>query len=353
MSQLFDTYTLRGVTLRNRIGVSPMCQYSSENGIANQWHLVHLGSRAVGGAALVIAEATAVEPRGRISPNDIGIWSDDHAAALAPIAAFIKDQGAVAGIQLAHAGRKAGTSRPWEGHHPLSNSEGGWDIIAPSAIPFSAGYRTPQAMTLEDIEQVKTAFRDATVRALDAGFKWIELHGAHGYLMHEFLSPIANTRTDEYGGSFDNRTRLLTETVRLMRAVCPDSIPLTVRFSCTDWIEDGWNGDDLVELARRLIGEGVDLIDCSSGGIAPQQKVPTGPGYQVQFAEAIRHETGMPTAAVGLVTEPTHADAIVRGEQADLVFLARELLRDPYWAIHAAQTLDQTAPVPPQYARAF
>ncbi len=356
MAHLFEPLTLRGVTLRNRIGVSPMCQYSCENGMATDWHLVHLGSRAVGGAALVIAEATAVEARGRISPHDLGIWSDAHAEPLARIAHFIQQQGAVPGIQIAHAGRKAGTQRPWEGHHPLSDEEGGWAILAPSAVPYADNYRTPVAMTLDDIAQVQAAFRDAAARADAAGFEWLELHGAHGYLIHEFLSPIANQRDDAYGGSFENRIRFLLETVRAIQTVWSKAKPFTVRLSCTDWIEGGWSSDDTVEVARRLKTEGVDLIDCSSGGISPQQQLPNKsgyPGYQVPFAEAVRHGAGIPTAAVGLISAPTHADAIIRSGRADLVLLARELLRSPYWALHAAQELKQLVPVPPQYLRAF
>ncbi len=353
MPHLFEPFAQRGVSFRNRIGVAPMCQYSCENGMATDWHFVHLGSRAVGGAGVVIAEASGVEARGRISPQDLGIWSDAHAQALAPTAAFIKAQGAVAGIQIAHAGRKAGTSRPWEGHHSLSNSGGGWEIIAPSAIPFSDSYRTPQAMTKADIAQVQAAFRDAAARSIAVGFELIELHAAHGYLMHEFLSPISNQRTDEYGGSFENRIRFVIETARLVRSVMPDNKPLWARFSCTDWIEGGWDIEQSIELARRLKREGVDMIDCSSGGIAPQQKVKAGASYQVPFAEAIRCDAAIATAAVGLITEPMQADAIVRNGQADMVLLARKMLDDPYWVLHAAQALEQPAPVPPQYLRAF
>lgn len=353
MAHLFDPFTLKSVTLRNRIGVSPMCQYSCVDGMATDWHLVHLGSRAVGGVGLVIAEATAVEARGRISPHDLGIWSDTHVEPLARVARFVKEQGAIPGIQLAHAGRKAGTQRPWEGHHPLSDAEGGWDIIAPSAVPFNDGYRTPAEMTHDDIQLVQVAFRDAAARAQDAGFEWLELHGAHGYLNHEFLSPIANHRSDEYGGDFDNRARFLIETVRAVKQVWSDDKPFTVRLSCSDWIDGGWTLDDSVELARWLKGEGVDLIDCSSGGIAPHQKVRPEPGYQVRFAETIRRGAGIPTAAVGLITEPAHADDIVRSGCADVVLLGRELLRAPYWTLNAAGALDQPAPVPPQYERAY
>ena len=356
MTHLFEPFTLRGVTLRNRIGVSPMCQYSCVDGMATDWHLVHLGSRAVGGAGLVIAEATAVEARGRISPRDLGIWTDAHAGVLAKTAAFIKEYGAVAGIQLAHAGRKASTYHPWDGRHgAVSYEEGGWDVIAPSAIAFNEAYRMPHEMTLDDIRQVQEAFREAAARALDVGFEWIEIHGAHGYLIHSFYSPISNQRTDAYGGSFENRTRFLREIARMVRTVVPERLPLTVRLSCSDWIEGGWTIEDTVELARCLKDEGVDLIDCSSGGVSPQQRIPNGgyAGYQVPFAEAVRHGAGVATAAVGLITEATHADEIVRNGRADLVYLAREMLRDPYWAIHAAHELKQPASVPPQYLRGY
>jgi 2,4-dienoyl-CoA reductase-like NADH-dependent reductase (Old Yellow Enzyme family) len=356
LTHLFDPFTLRGLTLRNRIGVSPMCQYSCEDGFATDWHLVHLGSRAVGGAGLVIAEATAVEARGRISPRDLGIWTDAHAEALAKTAHFIKEQGAVAGIQLAHAGRKASTFHPWEGRHGgVPNDEGGWEVIAPSAIPFSDTYRQPYEMALDDIQQVQTAFVDAAKRALDVGFEWLELHGAHGYLIHSFYSPLSNHRTDAYGGSFENRARFLREIAQRVRAVVPDHLPLSVRLSCTDWVEGSWDGEDTVELARLLKADGVDLIDCSSGGVSPQQKIPNGgyAGYQVPFSEAVREGAQIATAAVGLITDPTHADEIIRNGRADLIYLARELLRDPYWALHAAQQLKHSAPVPSQYLRGF
>ncbi|HVU12928.1 MAG TPA: NADH:flavin oxidoreductase/NADH oxidase [Phototrophicaceae bacterium] len=357
MAHLFEPFTLKGVTLRNRVGVAPMCQYSCENGLATNWHLVHLGSRAVGGAAVVIAEATAVEARGRISPQDLGIWSDAHAEALAPTAKFIKENGAVPGIQLAHAGRKASTYRPWAGKHGgVPDEEGGWPVIAPSAIPFSDTYRQPSAMSLDDIHAVQMAFRDAAVRALDAGFEWIEIHGAHGYLMHEFLSPLSNQRTDQYGGSFENRLCFVIETARLVRAVVPERLPLTIRLSCSDWVEGGWDLEGTVELAKRLKAEGVDLIDCSGGGNSTRQQVPNNggyPGYMVPFAEMVRREAEVATAAVGLISSPAHADEIIRNDRADLVFFAREMLRDPYWPIHAAKALKQDAPVPPQYLRGY
>lgn len=355
MSHLFDPLTLRGVTLRNRIGVSPMCQYSAHDGVANDWHLVHLGSRASGGAALVIAEATAVEARGRISPQDLGLWQDGQIEMLARITAFIKSQGAVPAIQLAHAGRKASTAQPWAGGGPVGVDKGGWQPVGASALPFADNYPTPTALSTQEVEGLVRLFAEATVRANDAGFDWVEIHAAHGYLLHSFLSPLSNQRTDRYGGSFDNRIRLLLETAHAMRQVWPDAKPLTVRISCTDWVEGGWTLEESIELARRLKDEGVDLIDCSSGGTAPAAKIPVGAGYQTPFAERIRREAGIPTAAVGLITQPMQADEIVRNGRADVVLLARELLRDPYWPLHAAKVIHQreNSPVPPQYARAF
>jgi len=353
MSHLFDPLTIRGVTLRNRIGVSPMCMYSAEDGMANDWHLVHLGARAVGGAGLIIAEATAVEARGRISPADLGIWRDDQIEPLARIARFVKSQGAVPGIQIAHAGRKAGSARPWEGGKPLSDELGGWEVVAPSAVPFADGYRTPHALTGDEIAQIVACFRDGARRLALAGFEWLEIHAAHGYLLHSFLSPISNQRTDEYGGSFDNRIRIVIDVARAIRTVWSEDKPLTIRFSATDWIEGGWDIEDSVELARRLKPEGVDLIDCSSGGIAPGIKIPVGAGYQVPLAEQVRHGAQIATAAVGLITSAQHADEIVRSGQADVVLLARELLRDPQWALRAAHTLGQPVPFPQQYHRAY
>ena len=350
---LFDPLTIKGVTLRNRIGVSPMCQYSSEDGFANDWHLVHLGSRAVGGAALVIAEATAIEPRGRISPHDLGIWKDEHVEPLARAAHFIREHGAIPGIQIAHAGRKAGVARPWQGGKPLSDAEGGWHVIAPSAIPFGDDYRTPHELTSEEICGLVSLFRDAAVRAREAGFEWMEIHGAHGYLIHSFLSPVANRRTDEYGGSFEHRIRFALEVVRAVRSVWPDDKPLTVRLSATDWLEGGWTVEDSVALAQRLKGEGVDLIDCSSGGIAAHVRVPVGASYQVPLSERVRHGAQIATAAVGLITEPMQADEVIRNGRADIVLLARELLRNPHWVLDAARALKHEAPVPPQYLRAF
>ena len=353
MPHLFDPLTLRGTTLRNRIGVSPMCQYSCVDGLATDWHLVHLGSRAVGGAGLVMVEATAVEARGRISPADLGLWSDAHAEPLARIARFVKRQGAVPGIQLAHAGRKASTAVPWKGSGSLADAEGGWPTIAPSAIPFSPKDRTPAEMTAADVAAVLDAFRRAAARAREAGFDVVELHAAHGYLAHSFLSPLSNRRTDAYGGTFANRTRFVLEALRALRTEWPDGKPVFVRLSCTDWADGGWTLDDSVALARLLKIDGADLVDCSSGGAVPDAKVAVGPGYQVPFAERIRREAGIPTAAVGMITEPAEAEAILSGDRADLVLLAREELRNPYWPIRAAKELGQEArlDVPPPYWR--
>jgi 2,4-dienoyl-CoA reductase-like NADH-dependent reductase (Old Yellow Enzyme family) len=353
---LFEPLTIRSVTLRNRVGVSPMCQYSSEDGVATDWHLVHLGSRAIGGAALVIAEATAVSPEGRISPGDAGIWADKHIEPIARINRFIKQHGAVPGIQLAHAGRKASDSRPWEDTLQLADDAGGWPTLAPSAIAFGGELtKVPRAMTDADITKVQNDFVTAAKRSLSAGVEWLELHFAHGYLAHEFLSPISNQRMDRYGGSFENRIRFALETTRAVRAAWPDRLPFTVRLSCSDWVPGGWDIEQSVELARRLKAEGVDLIDCSSGGSVPNAKIAIGPGYQVPFAERIRRDAGMATAAVGFITEPKQADDIIRNGQADIVLLARELLRDPYWPAHAARTLGHKdkLPAPVQYARAW
>ena len=353
MSALFTPLTIREVTFRNRIAVSPMCQYSSEDGFANDWHLVHLGSRAAGGAGLVIMEASAVEARGRISPQDHGIWKDEHIAFLARIAAFLRQQGAVAGIQLAHAGRKASTYRPWDGSGAVPPEAGGWQPVAPSPVAFQPDYPFPAELTRDEIAGLAVSFAAAARRALDAGFQVVELHFAHGYLMHEFLSPLSNHRTDEYGGPFENRVRFALETVRAVRAVWPEGLPLFVRISASDWVEGGWDIDESVGLSRRLSALGVDLIDCSSGGLAPQQKIPLGPGYQVPFAARIRREAEIRTAAVGLITTPQQADEIVRGEEADLVLLAREFLRDPYFPLHAAKALGEAVQPPVQYRRAF
>ncbi len=356
MAHLFAPFTVKSVTLRNRIGVSPMCEYSSEDGVATDWHLVHLGSRAIGGAGLVIAEATAVSSAGRITPGDAGIWAEKHVEPLARINRFVKAHGAVPGVQLAHAGRKASAARPWEGGAHLADSAGGWTPVAPSAVAFGGELtKVPQALTVAGIEQVQADFVAAAQRSLAAGYEWLELHAAHGYLFHEFLSPLSNRRTDAYGGSFENRIRFLIETTRAVRAVWPDRLPLTARLSCTDWTEGGWDIEQSVELSLRLKADGLDLIDCSSGGGVPHAKIPVGPGYQVPFAERIRREAGIATAAVGLITEARQAHDIIRTGQADVVLLARELLRDPYWPAHAARTLGQAAAVPPplQYARAW
>ncbi len=351
---LFQPLTVRSVTLRNRIGVSPMCQYSADDGVANDWHFVHLGSRAVGGAGLVIAEATAVAPEGRITPGCLGLWSDKHIEPLARIAKFVKQHGAVAGLQMAHAGRKASAARPWEGGAHLSETQGGWETIAPSAIPFGGDLnKVPRAMTEADIARVQNAFAAAARRALAAGFEWLELHAAHGYLFNEFLSPLANRRADQYGGSFENRIRLLLDTTRAVRKIWPDHLPLAVRISAIDWKEGGWQIEDSIALARLLKAEGVDLIDCSSGGVVPDAKIVVRPGYQVTFAEQIRQGANIPTAAVGFITEPKPADDIVRNGQADVVLLARKMLADPYWPAHAARALGHKLPPPNQYARAW
>ena len=354
MSALFTPLTIRDVTFRNRIAVSPMCQYSSVDGFANDWHLVHLGSRAAGGAALVIMEASAVESRGRISPQDHGIWKDEHIAHLARITDFIRQQGAVPGIQLAHAGRKASTKRPWQsGPVAVTPEAGGWQPVAPSAMAFQPDYPHPAELTRAEIAGVTESFAAAARRALTAGFQLVELHFAHGYLAHEFLSPLSNLRTDEYGGPFENRIRFAMETARAVRAVWPENLPLFARISATDWVDGGWDLEQSVELSRRLGALGVDLIDCSSGGLDPRQKIALVPGYQAPFAERIRREAGVRTGAVGLITTPQQADDIVRNGQADLVLLAREFLRDPYFPLHAAKVLGDTVAPPVQYQRAF
>lgn len=351
---LFTSLQLRDVRLRNRIMVSPMCQYSSVDGYANDWHLVHLGSRAIGGAAVVLTEAAAVTPEGRISPDDLGVYHDGHIEMLSRIFRFVEKHGAVPGTQLAHAGRKASTSSPWKGNHPASESERGWrPIIAPSALSFDTGYQTPQELDAPGIQRVVDAFAAAARRVLDAGGKIVEIHAAHGYLLHEFLSPLSNRRTDSYGGSLENRTRIVREVVQEVRRVWPERYPLFVRISATDWVEGGWDIKQSVELARQLKPLGVDLFDCSSGGLVPDAKIPVGPGFQVPFAERIRRETGLATGAVGLITEPEQADDIIRSGKADMVLLAREFLRQPYWPLHAARKLEQTLSAPKQYGRVF
>ena len=356
-AHLFAPLTLRSVTLRNRIMVSPMCQYSSVDGFVNDWHLVHLGSRAVGGAGLVFTEAAAVEARGRISPADLGIYREEHLPGLRRLTEFGRAQGAVIGIQLAHAGRKASTHRPWDKTPPtVPASEGGWTTVAPSPLAFSPTYPNPQALSRPEIAQVVEDFALAARRAAQAGFEVIELHAAHGYLLHQFLSPVANGRSDDYGGSLANRQRIVVEVVDAVRSEWPDSLPLFVRLSATDWLEGqsqpGWRLEDTLELTRTLSTHGVDVVDVSSGGLSPAQKITVGPGYQVPFAERIRRETGLRTAAVGMITEPAQADAIIREGQADLVALARELLRNPYWPQRAARELGQPLDWPLQYERA-
>ncbi len=349
---LFSQLKLRGVTFRNRVFVSPMCQYSSPGGQVGDWHLVHLGSRAVGGAALVLTEATAVSPEGRISPDDAGIWSDGLAERFAPIAAFIRSQGAVAGLQLAHAGRKASTTVPWRGDGPVAVADGGWQAIAPSALPFAAGQPAPRAMAEADLAAVRGQFVAAARRAAGAGFQVVELHIAHGYLLHQFLSPLSNRRDDGYGGTLDGRMRFPLEVAAAVRAAWPEELPLFVRISATDWVEGGWGPDDAVAFARRLKDAGVDLVDCSSGGLVPNAQVPVGPGYQTPFAARVRREAGIASGAVGMITEPFQAEQIVATGEADAVLLARALLRDPYWPLHAAHALGAEGAWPDQYLRA-
>jgi len=354
MSLLLEPYTLRQLTLLNRIAVSPMCQYSCVNGLANDWHLVHLGSRAVGGAGLIFTEATAVTEDGRITPEDLGLWNDEQIEPLQRITRFITAQGAVAGIQLAHAGRKASTWRPWLGKHgSVPADEGGWTPVGPSPIAFDPNHTAPTQLDESQIQAVIQAFVDAAHRALTAGFKVVEIHAAHGYLLHQFLSPLSNQRRDQYGGSFENRIRLTLQVTEAVRAVWPQELPLFVRVSATDWVEDGWNPDETVELARRLKTLGVDLIDVSSGGTSSNAEIPVGPGYQTRFAERVRKESGIATGTVGMITEPAQAEHILRTGQADIILLARELLRDPYWPLHADDDLGgRKATWPAQYQRA-
>jgi 2,4-dienoyl-CoA reductase-like NADH-dependent reductase (Old Yellow Enzyme family) len=353
MPGLFDPLAIRELTFANRVFVSPMCQYSSDDGYANDWHFVHLGSRAIGGAGLVMTEATAVLPEGRISPQDLGIWADGHIEMLARIVSFIHEQGSVAGMQLAHAGRKASTRRPWEAPGKVPESEGGWEkVAAPSALAFTDNYPMPKALTSDGIQEVIAAFAAAARRACQAGFRVVEIHAAHGYLIHEFLSPLSNRRADDYGGSFENRTRLCREIVAAVRSAWPKELPFFVRISSTDWVDGGWNIDESVKLAAQLKPMGVDLIDCSSGGNVPHAKIPVGPGYQVAFAERIRREAEIMTGAVGMITSPVQAEHIIRTEQADAVIMAREFLRDPYWPLRAARELDEQIAWPVQYLRA-
>jgi 2,4-dienoyl-CoA reductase-like NADH-dependent reductase (Old Yellow Enzyme family) len=353
MAHLFSSLKIKNIEFKNRIVVSPMCEYSSEDGFANDWHLVHLGSRAIGGAALVIAEATAISPEGRISPGDLGIYKDEHIEKLKQITDFIHAHGSVAGIQLAHAGRKASHQEPWNGGKQIpSTHENGWKQFAPSAISFTGTEEAPVELDKQGIEKVKTDFKTATMRVLKAGFKVIEIHAAHGYLIHEFYSPLSNHRTDEYGGSFENRIRLLLEMIDSVKEVWPEDHPLFVRISSTDWTEGGWTGDDSVALAKVLKDKGVDLVDCSSGGNVAGAKIPLKPGYQVEFAEKVRREAGILTGAVGLITEPVQADEIIKNNQADMVLLAREFLRDPYFPLRAAHVLGHEIKWPVQYERA-
>ena len=358
-TNLFSPFTLRSVTFRNRIAVSPMCQYISENGFANDWHLVHLGSRAVGGAALVVVEASAVEARGRITPDDLGIYLDAHVEKLKQITQFMESYGAVPGIQIAHAGRKASTLNPWKlgNRHvkqALSNEDGGWDVVGPSEVPFSDTSRLPAALSVSEIHEIQDKFVDAAKRALAAGFKFLEIHSAHGYLLHSFYSPLSNFRTDDYGGSFENRVRFLLETVEKVRRAWPEELPLSVRISASDWVEGGWTSDDSVQLARLLKQRGVDIVDCSSGMLRSDDRYNMGPGWQVPLAEAVRNGAELPTVAVGEITEPEQANKIIAEGKADLVMLAREFMRDPYWPYHAAKTLGiDAATLPKNYTYAL
>jgi 2,4-dienoyl-CoA reductase-like NADH-dependent reductase (Old Yellow Enzyme family) len=353
-SHLFSPLTLRSVTLRNRIGMSPMCQYSATDGVANDWHFVHYGARAISGAGLIIVEATGVAPEGRITPGCLGLWSDAHIEPLARIAKFVQEHGAVAGIQIAHAGRKASADLPWRGGKHLTEAGGGWPTIAPSAIPFGGDLpKVPRALTEADIRRVQNDFVAAAKRALAAGFNFLELHSAHGYLFNEFLSPLSNHRTDQYGGSFENRIRILVETARAVRQVWPENLPLAVRISAIDWMPGGWQIEDSLALAKILKTAGVDLIDASSGGLVPDAKIEVTPGYQVPFAEKIRHGAEIKTATVGFITEARQADEIIRSGKADIVLLARQFLADAYWPAHAAKILGQKITPPNQYLRAW
>ncbi|MDO8208458.1 MAG: NADH:flavin oxidoreductase/NADH oxidase [Gallionella sp.] len=352
MAHLFEPLKLRDILLTNRIGIPPMCQYSARDGMAADWHFVHYGSRAVGGAALMIIEATAVTPEGRISPGDLGIWDDKHIEPLARIVRFSQAQGCMAAIQLAHAGRKASVGLGWQAQNTLGDADGGWTIVAPSPVSFGEGYAVPDELDEAAIRDVIARFAAGTRRALEAGFQAVEIHAAHGYLLHQFLSPLSNRRTDSYGGSFENRTRLVREVVAAVRAEWPERLPLLIRLSATDWVDGGWSVDETVELCRGLKEMGVDLVDVSSAGLVPAAIIPAGPGFQTEFAARVRREAGIYTAAVGLITSPAQADHIIRSGQADIVLLGREMLRNPYWPLSAAQTLGQTACWPLQYLRA-
>lgn len=363
MSALFEPYTLRSLTIPNRVWMAPMCQYSAEvfgpnAGVAGDWHFAHYGARATGGTGLILVEATAVSPEGRISPADLGIWNDTQVEALRRITGFLKTHGTTPGIQLAHAGRKASTDRPWKGGGPVGQDEHGWQPVAPSALPFDEGHHLPHELTTEEIRGVVGQFADAARRALDAGFQVVEIHGAHGYLIGEFLSPFSNHRTDEYGGSFENRSRLALEVVDAVRAVWPEELPLFFRISATDWLtenpedeREGWTADDTVRLAEELHAHGVDLLDVSTGGNAPRARIQAGPGYQVPFAARVKAETSLPVAAVGLITDPEQAEKILANGEADAVLLGRELLRNPSWARHAANDLGGDVATPLQYHR--
>lgn len=352
MAHLFESLKLRDITFSNRIGIPPMCQYSARDGVAADWHFVHYGSRAVGGAALMIVEATAVTPEGRISPGDMGIWDDKHIEPLARIARFSQAQGCVTAVQLAHAGRKAGVGLGWQAQRTLSQAEGGWTAVAPSAVSFGPGYAVPDELDESGIRSVIAHFAAGTRRAREAGFQAVEIHAAHGYLLHQFLSPLSNQRQDEYGGSFENRTRVVREVVAAVRAEWPERLPLLIRLSATDWADGGWNADETVELCRTLKEQGVDLVDVSSAGLVPTAKIPAGPGFQTEFAARVRHEADIAAATVGLITSPAQADHIIRSGQADIVLLGREILRNPYWPLAAAQTLGQETTWPNQYLRA-
>lgn len=352
MAKLFEPLRIKSVELKNRLVVSPMCEYSSVDGFSNDWHLVHLGSRAVGGAGLIITEASAVSPEGRITPEDLGIWKDEHIEGLKRITSFIEAHGSFAGIQLAHAGRKASHTSPWKGGGMLSCEEGGWETVAPSAIAFRDAEQKPLALDKSGIEKVVDDFRTAAKRALEAGFKVVEIHAAHGYLLHEFFSPLSNQRIDEYGGTFENRMRILVEIVDAVNEVWPKHLPFFVRISASDWTEGGWTLEESIKLTKILQTKGVDLIDCSSGGNIPHAKITVGPGYQVHFAETIKKTTGVLTGAVGIITTPEQAEEIVASGKADVVFIARQFLRDPYFPLHAAKSLGVDVEWPVQYQRA-
>jgi len=352
MNHLFSPLKLRDLTIPNRIFVSPMCQYSSSNGKPNNWHFVHYGSRAVGGAGLVITEAMAITPDGRISPDDLGIWNSEHAEAYIPLVDFIKAHGSTAGIQLAHAGRKAATAAPWLGGKPLAPDNRGWQPLAPSPIPFAPGHQTPREATADDLNKIIRQFTEATRHALTAGFQVVELHAAHGYLLHQFLSPLTNQRSDEFGGSLENRMRFPLQVASAVRKTWPDNLPMFVRISATDWVEGGWDVEQSIEFCRQLKQLGVDLIDCSSGGLVADAVIPVKPGFQVPFATEIKNKLNIATGAVGLITDPEQAEQIIATEQADAVLLGRKLLSDPYWPLHAAQTLGANHLWPVQYERA-